>query len=105
MDTDQTQAQVQLSRLRSEDEARAWVLEQVKQCEDTRSAIDLCAGIREQRRLFCRWLMYQGRALGTVTTLFRCGMVSETGYQELRSRVMNTTKPTIVPFVPSVRGW
>jgi hypothetical protein len=100
----QAQAQAQLSLLRSEDEARAWVLEQVAQCESTRQSIDASANVRMQRKLFCQWMIYQGRALGSLVALLRCGRISEVAYTELRQRVVETRKPTIIPFVPTMRG-
>ena len=94
-----------LSRLRSEDEARAWVLELIELCERTRRAIDVCGTVREQRALFCRWLMYDGQALGVVSSLFRCGLLSENAYRDLRQRVIETQKPTVVPFFPAPARW
>lgn len=94
----------QLSRLQSEDEARSWLLELVAKCEGTRCAIDVATSVRQQRKLFCQWMLYQGQALGVVSTLFRCGMISEKAYRELRKRVVETEKPTVIPFLPSMRN-
>lgn len=103
--TETKHAVPQLARLQSEDEARAWVLELVSKCEDTRRAIDVASTVRQQRKLFCQWMLYQGQALGVVATLLRCGMTSEQGYRELRKRVIETEKPTIVPFIPTLGRW
>lgn len=87
----------ELGPLQSEDEARAWVLELVEQCEDTRRQIDLAVGVRDQRKLFCRWMILRGQAHGVISALMRCQRISDVCHNELRKRVLATEHPTVVP--------
>lgn len=98
----------ELGPLNSEDEARAWVLELVEECEQTRCAIDLCAMVREQRKLFCRWMIQRGTAHGVISALKRCDRISDVCHNELRQRVLATEHPTVVPAMnlgPGRRPW
>jgi len=98
-----------LGPLNSEDEARAWVLELVEQCEETRFLIDQAVLVREQRKLFCRWMIQRGQAHGVISALKRCGRISDVCHNELRRRVLATEQPTVVPaamnFGPGRRSW
>lgn len=94
-----------LSPIRTEDEARAWLLELIDEVEATRRLIDLATMVREQRRLYTRWMVFQGRALGVLAALKRCELLSDKGYHDMRERVMTTRRPTIIPATPGGPRW
>lgn len=89
----------ELGPINSEDEARRWVLELVEQCEATRRLIDVAGGVREQRKLFCRWMILRGQAHGVISALMRCQRISDLCHNQLRERVLATEHPTVVPAV------
>lgn len=94
-------AAVLLSPIRTEAEARAWLLQLIDEVETTRRLIDVATDVRDQRRLYTRWMVFQGRSLGVLAALKRCGLLSDNGYHELRERVMTTSRPTIIPAGPT----
>ena len=98
-----------LGPLNSEDEARAWVLELVDECEHARFAADHAVMVRDQRKQFCRWLVLRGQAQGVISALKRCGRISDVCHNELRQRVRATEKPTVIPVTmpvgPGRRLW
>ena len=83
-------------RISTEEEARNWMVELTDNVESARQACDLTTVPREQRKAYNIWVTRHGAALGTLTALHRCGMLSDVAYNELRERVMQTMQPTLV---------
>jgi hypothetical protein len=83
-------------RIETTDAARGWILELVDSVREARFAIDLAIDTATQRKLERIWLVKHGSALGTLTCLHRCDMITATMYDELRTTIMATMIPTVV---------
>ncbi len=98
----ETTAMHALGPLHSEEEAQAWVIELIEECERVRQQIDWATMVREQRALFCRWMILRGQAHGVISALKRCQRISDECHNQLRERVLATAHPTLmrqaIPF-------
>ena len=86
----------------SEEQARNWVMDLVKDVEDARQQCnvsvpgDQVTTASLQRKAYRIYLVRHGGALGTLTALHRCRKLNDVAYMELRQRVMLTLVPTVV---------
>jgi len=97
--------------VKSEEEARSFILELVLQVEAARDQSDVVheswrlnlpdptTGARIERsavrRAFTNWAFRYGRAMGSLTTLMHCRKLNDVAYNELRRRVVNTGVPKV----------
>jgi len=87
------------SPIETEEQARNWLEELVKETESVRRQCDFCPTVKDQRKMFLRWMIKRGESLGVLQALVRTGRLSGTAYMELRRRVLITQVPTILPGV------
>lgn len=54
------------------------------------------ATVEAKDRLYARWLMLYGQAIGTVIAYYQCGRLQDVAYQKLKDRVQATLAVTFV---------
>ena len=88
--------------IRTEEQARAWVMGLVTEMLDYRQRCDIPIPdknqhlIREQQRNMWTFLTKQGQVVGALKALKLVGMISDRGYQELMQKAVNTLIPSVV---------
>jgi hypothetical protein len=91
-------------RLTTDEEARGWLLELITTTREARAACDGASSAADMRRLHSRFLVKHGAALGALMTCYRCGLLSDVGYHEMRKEVLDTLTPTVITVVPFTGG-
>lgn len=81
--------------IETEEQARNWVMALTEETEVARRECDFAVMVKDQRRMFIRWMILRGQALGVLVALKRTNRLSDVAYTELRSRVLATQVPTV----------
>lgn len=95
----------ELSPLETPEAARNWIMELVHQCEEARRMCDVrvpdneAASAQLQLKMYRKFLIRHGCALGAVAALFRARRIDAVAYDQLRKRVLDTLTPTVVGAV------
>ena len=91
-----------LSSFSSEDQAKNWVLDLVKETTVARMLCNVFIPdpnellVQTQQKNYNRFMLLHGCCLGALLSLFKCDKISEVCYTELHSEIMNTLIPTVV---------
>jgi len=90
------------AQIENEDQARNWVTSLVQDMLKARLKCDIPIpdrsemSVKKHQRRMWSFLTKQGKVVGALQTLLKCGVISEAFYQEMHQRALNTLVPTNV---------
>lgn len=86
---------VAMEPIQTEAQAIAWLENLIAHAALARDACDAPVTPAEQQKAFQVWLVRHGSALGSLTALFRVGMVGQVAYGTMRNKIMAGMLPTV----------
>ena len=85
-----------LTPIDTETEATNWIVDLARDVERLRNSIDSEIMVVEQKKLYTRFMMKSGEALGALQACKRCNRLSDEAYNKLRIKILDAQKPTVI---------